>query len=399
MYEMNNDKEISFILCYNNPQYKKECCSYLEELEIPGGGYTIEIIPILGAKSIASAYNQGMQQTDAKYKIYLHQDVLIWNRRFIYDMLEIFDNSNIGMFGVLGGIDIPDDGVLYRAWNIGMAYACDTQDVGIKQGINPEPGTCREVEAIDGMLMVTQYDILWREDLFDGWDFYDISQSFEFRKHGYKVVVPFQEEPWCMHSCGRTKLQNYNQGRKVLLQEYRDFFKNPVYREDDFSYNKEMEGIYIRLKSEITQFMEQGDLKSAMQICKLYDDASVMDSGLSVVKKLASVCADEMNLYGICWAWKKGEAYEIAQGRYEQAKFLLWDAEHGRNRGKERLIEALQKDVYSMPLVVTVAIHNVYHFQELLLMFIEGAKLKKNLKELEYLEFIAKQIPDLSCYF
>lgn len=391
-------KKISFILCCNNPQYQKECCSYLEELEIPGE-YEVEIIPILGAKSITSAYNQGMKQTDARYKIYLHQDVLVWNRRFIYDMLEIFDNSNIGMFGVLGGIDIPDDGVLYQAWNIGMTYACDTQDAGIKQGINPEPGTCKEVEAIDGMLMATQYDIPWREDLFDGWDFYDISQSFEFRKHGYKVVVPFQEEPWCMHNCGRTKLQNYNQGRKVLLQEYRDFFKNPVYREEDFSYNKEMEGIYIRLKSEITRFMEQGDLKSAMEICELYDDTSVIDSSLSVMKKLASVCADEKNLYGMYRAWKKGETYQIAQGRYEQAKFLLWDAERGRNRGKERLTRALQKDVYSMPLVVTVAIHNAYHFQELLLMFMEGAKLKKDLKELEYLEFIAKQIPDLTCYF
>lgn len=41
-----------------------------------------------------------------------------------------------------------------------------------------------DVTAIDGMFMATQYDISWREDLFDGWDFYDISQSCEFTRGG-----------------------------------------------------------------------------------------------------------------------------------------------------------------------------------------------------------------------
>ena len=159
---------------------------------------------------MAAGYNQGMRQTDAKYKVYLHQDVMIWNRHFLYDLLEIFSNKEIGVFGVLGGIDIPDNGILYPAWNVGATYACDTQDAGIKQGRNPQPDSCQEVEALDGMLMATQYDISWREDLFTEWDFYDISQSFEFRKKGYLVVVTYQKEPRCMHDCGRTKMHNYD---------------------------------------------------------------------------------------------------------------------------------------------------------------------------------------------
>ena len=42
--------------------------------------------------------------------------------------------------------------------------------------------------------MATQYDVPWREDLFDGFDFYDVSQSFEFRKAGYTVGVPVQRD-------------------------------------------------------------------------------------------------------------------------------------------------------------------------------------------------------------
>lgn len=123
---MKNEKKICFILCCNNQQYQDECISYLKELEIPWEEYEIEILPVIGAKSMAAGYNQGMRQTDAKYKVYLHQDVMIWNRHFLYDLLEIFSNKEIGVFGVLGGIDIPDNGILYPAWNVGATYACDT---------------------------------------------------------------------------------------------------------------------------------------------------------------------------------------------------------------------------------------------------------------------------------
>lgn len=389
---MQNEKKVGFILCCNNSQYQKECCSYLEELERPEG-YELEILPIIGAESMTSAYNQGMGQLDAKYKVYLHQDVLIWNRHFIYDMLKIFENTKVGMIGVLGGNDIPDDGIVYRAWNMGMTYSCDTQDAGIKQGDNPEPGSFCEVEAIDGMLMATQYDVPWREDLFAGWDFYDISQSFEFRKRGYSVVVPYQKEPWCMHDCGRSKLQNYNEGRRILLEEYHTFFRNPVYREEDFYYHRELKEQYDQLRDRIIQFMQQGEMEAAVQCCGQYDDASVMDGDLSELKKLVSVCTAEEQLYGGSRTWNKGETFEIVQERYRQMKFLLWNAERGREMGKERLVDLLQQDAYSMPLAVTAGIHNTFYLQKLLPVFAEGIKRKGSLQELAYLEFIAKQIP------
>ncbi len=384
-------KKICFIMCCNNTQYKEECVSCLQELDKPEG-YEIEIIPIIGAKSMTAGYNQGMRQSDAKYKVYLHQDVFIWNRRFLYDLLEIFENKEVGMFGVLGGNDIPDDGVLYLAWNVGMSYACDTQDAGIKQGNNPGSGTCREVEAIDGMLMATQYDIPWREDLFDGWDFYDISQSFEFRKQGYLVVVPCQETPWCIHDCGRTKLQNYDRGRKILLEEYAAFFRNPSYRQTDFSYNQELKEIYDKWKTAIIQFMVLGDIHAAVQCCGQYDDGSIMDSDLSILKKLVSVCEAEMELYGEYRTWRQGETYESVLGKYHQVKFMLWDLERNRAGGRKRLENMLQEDRCSMPLFVTAGIHNSFHFGKILRLLADHMEHSDNSKDLQYLKLIIKQI-------
>ena len=77
-----------------------------------------------------------------------------------------------------------------------------------------------DVDAIDGFLMVTQYDVPWREDLFTGWDFYDCSQSMEFIRKGYRVVVPDMKAPWCVHDCGFIDLTNYEEERKKFIKEY-----------------------------------------------------------------------------------------------------------------------------------------------------------------------------------
>lgn len=382
-------KKICFIMCCNNMQYQEECISYLQELDKPEG-YEIDIIPIIGAKSMTSGYNQGMRRSDAKYKVYLHQDVFIWNRHFLYDLLEIFENEEIGMFGVLGADVIPDDGVAYTAWNVGMSYACDTQDAGIKQGTNPAPDTCQEVAAIDGMIMATQYDIPWRQDLFEKWDFYDVSQSFEFQKRGYLVVVPFQETPWCMHDCGRTKLQNYDEGRKILLQEYAAFFCEPSYRQEDFCCRKN--GLYDKIKAEIIQCMEQGNLRGAEERCRQYDDGSILDSDLSILKKLVSVCEAEMELYGESRTWCKGETYDSVRNKYHQAKFLLWNVERGRKNGRNQMEEALRRDIYSMPLLVTVGIHNSFHFVETLHLLADHMAQQRKDKDLQYLRLIIGQI-------
>ena len=70
--------------------------------------------------------------------------------------------------------------------------------------IYAEPGTYKyvSVEAIDGLLIATQYDFPWREDLFKEFDFYDASQSMEFIRKGYKVVVPIFHKPVCVHDDG-----------------------------------------------------------------------------------------------------------------------------------------------------------------------------------------------------
>lgn len=80
------------------------------------------------------------------------------------------------------------------------------------------------VETDELLMLVTSKDMTWREDLFEGWDFYDVSQSFEMERAGYKVVVPEQRLPWCLHDNVITNFRNYDKNRRNCLKEYPEYF-------------------------------------------------------------------------------------------------------------------------------------------------------------------------------
>ncbi len=218
-----NDKgmqEICFIICTNNQMYVQECIYYINCLAVPEG-FAIDILTVKDAASMTSGYNEAMAHSHAKYKVYLHQDTFIINPNFIRDCLNIFQqNPQIGMLGNVGVSRMPDSGIMWDVSRFGMLYEQHIYETELlSNAISLDLGYM-EVEAIDGFLMVTQYDIPWREDLFRKWDFYDCSQSMEFIRLGYKVVIPNMELPWCVHDCGFINLKNYDEEREKFVKEY-----------------------------------------------------------------------------------------------------------------------------------------------------------------------------------
>lgn len=220
---MNN--RISFIICTNSDLYYDECVSYINRLIIPEN-YYVDVIEIREAQSITAGYNEGMRATDAWIKIYLHQDTFILYPYFVQALIDIFtSDSNIGMVGMVGAESFSKDAVMWHSKEVGNVYPklkCreyegsdyNRYNYSINDGF-------WEVDVVDGFLIATAYDIPWREDIFDGWDFYDVSMSLEMKKNGKRVVVPVQKLPWCYHDDGEVlNLRNYNAYRLVCLENY-----------------------------------------------------------------------------------------------------------------------------------------------------------------------------------
>jgi hypothetical protein len=204
-------------MCSNNKQYEEECMHYINNLKIPDG-YSVEHIIIYNAASMTSGYNKAMHSSDAKYKIYLHQDVFILNKNFLYDLLTYFKDPSVGMIGIVGSPDFPKNCVMWYGYRIGIFYSNSIYSSSYNEF--QKIYTPTQVEAVDGFLMATQYDIPWREDIFTGWDFYDISQCFEFRKAGYNIIIPPSDTPWCFHDDGILNLTDYNNNRKLSREYY-----------------------------------------------------------------------------------------------------------------------------------------------------------------------------------
>jgi hypothetical protein len=219
-----NDKKICFIYCVNDQLQLQKSVEKIYTLKVPSG-YQIEHISIEHATSMTSGYNSGMQKTNAKYKVYLHQDVLIVNPNFLIDIVYLFEKyPKLGILGVIGTKALPENAVWWHG------------DEKFGKVHESSPGTMRflsfaevtgdyeSVQAIDGLIMITQYDIPWREDIFKTWHFYDISQCFEFSKAGYEVGIPNQDEAWVIHDCGIVNVTGYDKERETFIQHYgKDF--------------------------------------------------------------------------------------------------------------------------------------------------------------------------------
>ena len=215
-----NDNKICFIYCVNDQLQLQRSLDTLKLLKVPAG-YQIEHIFIEEASSMTSGYNKAMKKTDAKYKVYLHQDVYILNHNFLIDILSLFGKFPIvGMLGVVGTKNLPENGVW---WEGKEKYGKVLESSPGKMRLLSFSEVSRDyesVKAIDGLMIVTQYDIPWREDLFKSWHFYDISQCMEFKKAGYEVGIPKQDEPWVMHDCGIVNVTGYEDERKKFLRHY-----------------------------------------------------------------------------------------------------------------------------------------------------------------------------------
>ena len=120
-----------------------------------------------------------------------------------------------------GAKSIPQNGIWWESSEIvGKVYESHTGKMELLK-FNEIESEFNEVEGVDGLIMVTQYDIPWREDIFKGWHFYDMSQCMEFKKLGYKVVVPKQITPWCIHDCGIVNTMNgFDENRLIFIENY-----------------------------------------------------------------------------------------------------------------------------------------------------------------------------------
>lgn len=217
------ERTFLFVICVNDESLYGKCRQHIDRLLVPEG-FQVHTLTIKQAASMTSAYNQAAAYP-AKYKIYMHQDTFVVERRLLFHLLALFaGDPALGMVGMTGSLDLPENGIWWESERlVGQVVEYRKESYRLlKFPLGHEPGTSAlPVKAIDGLFMATQYDVPWREDLFRGFHFYDVSQSIEFQLAGYTVAIPYQEAPWCVHYCGdEFNAPAYEGDRKIFTAFY-----------------------------------------------------------------------------------------------------------------------------------------------------------------------------------
>lgn len=354
-------KKIAFIICISDMVEFAECKYYLDRLEVPEG-YEKDIVTIQGAPSMTAGYNAGMQSSDAEYKVYIHQDVFILNKNFIQDMLDVFaQDEKIGLLGCIGVKHLDEYARAVAGWDAGKVLHNCTPTV---LEFPDDDKKYQKVEAVDGLLIATRYDIPWREDIFDGWDFYDISQCMEVKRKGLYCVVPKQIEPWCYHDNSYSKMQNYYKYLEKFAQEYSDIREfRPV---PPTAETQEMALVKEESRHELAGLVNAGGHE---QLCQLFRNAS--NRGYLHLKEFETLAdieqLEQQNMIDDTKRiWKSGMELEEILWCVRQLKFLLKRIEFESDE-REQTIERMV-DAYSVCAIMAVFVQytvdkkNVYEW-------------------------------------
>lgn len=218
-----DNNKVAIIACVNNEDIYKESLLYIEQLNVPEN-MQIELIEVQHAVSMAAGYQEAMESSDAKYKIYMHQDCFPCNKNLLHDIIALFKKDKaIGAIGVAGSGNLnPEKPVWWDSKSkYGKIYTKEADEFIKLDEFGKINGEYISVAAVDGLFIATQYDIAWRSDLFDGWHFYDISQTREFINAGYDVIIPRQEKPWVIHFTGRKIVDaSYKKYMNIFYEHY-----------------------------------------------------------------------------------------------------------------------------------------------------------------------------------
>lgn len=324
-----NTKKIAFITCVNNQREYEEALYYINRLKVPEG-YTVETIHVEEAPGMAAGYNAAMRESDAKYKVYLHQDVFIIYQNFIAEMLAVFESdADIGILGCIGCDSLPAHAQAVTVWNIGRVFH-NSIPMCMERYQNADK-TPVFVEALDGLLLATQYDVVWREDLFDGWDFYDVSQCFEMRRAGYRAAVPYQEHVWCYHDNTYSKMGNYQKYCDKFVDEYQDIkpFRHLEIREE----KREFDTLKETSREAMRRLVDTGDRD---ELCRIFSEEE--NRGylhLREFEVFAEIEARERRAGGSRF-WTKEDTCESLTEKLAELRFALKRIEYGADTDMAR---------------------------------------------------------------
>ncbi|MBQ7453830.1 MAG: glycosyltransferase, partial [Selenomonadaceae bacterium] len=207
-----NKRKFEVIIHVTNEAACSRLKTSLEKVIVPKK-FSLKINSLTDANKYA-AYDKARRASDAKYKIYLDENIIITNENFLTELLEIFESDKkIGAVGTSGAIELSTRGVSFNSRKRGGKIFFGEQNDKLNDWKN-----FGEAQILDSFFFATQYDLPWHHDLFADNLFGMQAQCVEFKRAGYKVLIARQDKPWISYCGGNINLDEPS--RQKFLDEY-----------------------------------------------------------------------------------------------------------------------------------------------------------------------------------
>lgn len=218
------EQKICFIIAVTNREMYQRSLATWQELRVPEGMSVQYIaVDISQGQPVGMAYQLAMGKSDAKYKIYIRQEVELAEEGFLEEAVAIFrQHPEYGMAGAAGSIDLPEEAIWYKGSLAGCI--CDDHQgkmLGYKFLQGKEAAL--PVMLLEGGILMTQYDVDWQSPYYDKGELYAASQCLNFRNEGRVVAAWSNLGQGIRHwGCTQPVLEECAQEGRQLISAYKE---------------------------------------------------------------------------------------------------------------------------------------------------------------------------------
>ena len=192
------EKKLAFFVRKSDEVRYSACLESLQALHLPAG-YEAELFTLAAESPYAAQANRALTLSDAKYKIYINDDVRLVRSQLIEELLTVFKDASIGMVGVLGSQSLPRDGnVLESDYKRGVVYVPKGRELSeMRFGEVSEEETA-DVRFVLPSFFATQVDLPWDEE-YETQYYALLAQCRSFEEIRSRIVTSLAKEAWCAY--------------------------------------------------------------------------------------------------------------------------------------------------------------------------------------------------------
>ncbi|MDE6059141.1 MAG: glycosyltransferase family protein [Clostridia bacterium] len=213
MQASQNETKISVVIVYTNEEQLSEAVKYLEAQSVFP---STELILLDNRKnrfsSAASALNYGAEKANGEVIVFMHQDIYLWDDKFLekyYNFLHNHANAILGVAGVA-----KKDHLIYYDF-------CESKD-RIYRGRSSR-GELMQAITLDECLFAMQKD-LWKklkfdEDTCNNWHFYGADICYNNLLNGGENLILSAQI--CHESKGNAYNKSFRHSLKLMIKKYR----------------------------------------------------------------------------------------------------------------------------------------------------------------------------------